>query len=155
MGNLKEVLVDFIKAKIAGAGVRIRFGNIGRYKTAYGNLDFQDDDIPNWRAVKAVSGGALSASNPISVPSGSPIPFVVDMTGPLYVDIPPTMTPIIEQFVSGNFGTATRCYPIYDVKAVKVYTSTARGALSQLLVYGHPDPDDLTQTIDELQIVFK
>lgn len=44
------------------------------YKTTFGALDFADDDIPNWRAVKAM---ANNYSVRLNYPAGTPLPISI------------------------------------------------------------------------------
>lgn len=48
-----ESVINRILSKIIGIKIDIR-ENL-RYETVKGSLDFADDDLPNWRAVKAIN----------------------------------------------------------------------------------------------------
>lgn len=53
-----------------------------RYRTFYGNVDFEDDDIPNWRAVKALSGGTIVVTN---IQAGiTPTPIIIAYVSTTY-----------------------------------------------------------------------
>lgn len=79
----KGISVDRLIAKLTGG--KIGHESKSFYTNFYGNLDFEDDDLPNWRAVKALFG---------AYGAGLPVPFtaVSTVTITWQTDIPPGQT---------------------------------------------------------------
>lgn len=145
------ITVDKIIAIIRGQ--KVSFGDVATYEKAYGNLDFtSDDDIPNIRTVKAIAGGTNYQE--VSIPAGSTIPFVVDMTvNPLNTVIPAFISQV-EQ-LDAPYDTYTKATPIYDVTVEKVYTDNTHTVLSSLNISGHPSDADATITQDDIKLILR
>lgn len=113
--------------------------------------DFALDDAINKRA-------ALQAFNfglPISIPSGSDYPVVVDMATETYENVTPGFVAQFEILVDGNFETATKTKPVSDCSCEKNFTDASRTTLTSLTIYAHEDPDNPGKTIDEMQLIIR
>lgn len=146
--NETQISADLIVP--GNPGENIGVGQKATYKTAYTLLDFEANDLINLAAAEAI----LSYSVMIPIPSGSPIPLVVDMTNPLYARVSPWFIAQVEILNAGE-ATATEATPIFDVPVKKIFTDDTRTVLSGLNIYGHPDPANGAITIDELQLIIR
>jgi hypothetical protein len=146
---MDQIAVDKLSSGTPGENITVGPDKM-TYQNAFNLADFEDDDHINKRAALQ----AFNFSLPISIPSGSDYPLSIDMTNPTYADILPGF---IEQFEVLNdvFAAATSSFAVWDCKCIKNYTDDTRTALSSLTVYGHQDPANPAQTIDEMQMLMR
>lgn len=149
------ITVNKIIAVVRGGANRVIGGDIFAYERAYGNLDFtSDNDIPNLRAVKALIGSGGLAQQEISVPAGSPIPLVTDMTVDPY-DLVQTEFIAQVELLDAPYATYQNSKTIYDVSVEKNYTDNTHTALTTVSIYGHPSDADPTITQDDLKVLLR
>lgn len=93
------------------------------------------DGIADSDLVLKSAGEAIPA---FAIPAGSAIPFNIDVSAYALSEF---TIPRIEMLTDGNFTTATKGKPVYDVEVIINYTNNTRKVISSFDVYGHPDPD--------------
>lgn len=146
-----QLSVRKLVALIRGGINRILVGDILQYESSRPSGDFGPLDIPPLEVINSLFNGSVPVI--VSVPSGSPYPMTVDMTDPIYANVP--LAPIFQmEILNDVFDLATEATPISDCKITKTYTDDTRTLLSTLTIWAHP-ADALDVTIDELQLLMR
>lgn len=125
-----------------------------KYNVSYTAIDFADDELITKRGVAGMIAGA-GVLAPISIPAGSAIPFLIDMTVAPYLNVIPGAFMQVELFLDGTFATATKTRIVYDVQVEKDFTDDTRSQYSQVQVFGYPDDIDPTITQNALQLIIR
>ena len=146
--------VEAANRYVSADGNMIEFEDEAGYSPSKSVADISNDGFITKGMAIALISSAGAVVDPLSIPAGSPLPMTIDMTVAPYTSVLPGFFPLVEQ-LNAPFDTATESYPVWDVKVRKVYTDDTRSVLSQLIIYGHADPDNIAQTIDDLQLIFK
>lgn len=126
-----ESVISRIISAIFGGKIAVRENLF--YDTFKAAIDFLDDDIPNWRAVKAVA----VADQEIFIAAGSPYPTPLVKNVDFYSTI---LRPFVLQVIPGTVATEDTTnganlittYVFTDatktvLASLKVYTTTANG----------------------------
>jgi len=118
MASFKEVVTDFIRAKIATG--KVFFGTKATYKNYYTVVDFLPDDIPNWRAVQSVLGAfGVGFQVPFSSATGLSINWQTDIPPGFtdtYADIFGAMTPKPYVFILTGGASNEKAKLEFDMK---------------------------------------
>lgn len=107
---------------------------------------------PNDFVTKTHLFGAISGVE-VSIPAGSPRPFIIDMTLPQFANVPVNVKPQVSLLTDGDYETATKRRPVNDVPVDIEYVDASRSALKEIQVTGYEDFADITGETTQFDLV--
>lgn len=144
MSQPRTTLTEIIRSTLSF----LRIDSLLQYLNTFTPADLGDNNIPNYGSVKTYVDSKYDASAPyrISIPAGSAIPFIIDMS--TYTDVNASVIPQVAIPVDTVTDTL-----VEDIKVQKVWTGSGKTVLSQLIVYGYPQDADATKTQYDLVLI--